>query len=91
MWRVATPERGKPAHTRVQPPMGGRGWGQMYICTSQTYMCILPTWRQKAAKAGPDHGKKIVTLRVHGEIIEPVLFEFMKHIIVCYGVYFVTR
>ena len=37
------------------------------------------------------HGKKIVTLRVHGEIIEPVLFEFMKHIIVCYGVYFVTR
>ena len=42
--------------------------------------------------AGPDdHGKKIVTLRVHGEIIEPVLFEFMKHIIVCYGVYFVTR
>ena len=42
--------------------------------------------------AGPDyHGKKIVILRVHGEIIEPVLFEFMKHIIVCYGVYFVTR
>ena len=42
--------------------------------------------------AGPErHGKKIVILRVHGEIIEPVLFEFMKHIIVCYGVYFVTR